>query len=305
MKKEEFEKQETGEFNQIKDESPDHNNFVQIPLVVVMLSRDPYDVSFWMTVKQIAWKEGSECYLSTAELAILGMMSISKASDCRNYLIETGLLNGKLEQIPGSKMKSVWHLSIPPIWGMNENFMRGIKGWKARIEYKRQQAEDLKEQRVSKRGKANFSSEFGSDTNIPDEFDSNIPGEFGQESNSSGEFDSVPEKFAFSSGNDNIYKDPILSKKIDDSQPFNASYVWSQIELQLQMTYNKKYYEDYIQRVKVKGWDGFILVLTSDVPLHIQWLDQMVEATSSRLLKAIINNSQASVRFELGFGKMV
>jgi hypothetical protein len=305
MKK--VEKENIDETNHIIDESPDHNNFVQVPLVVILLSRDPYDVVFWMTIKQIAWKEGSECYLSTADLAILSMMSISKASDCRNYLIEVGLLNGRLEQIPGSKMKSIWHISIPPLWGLNENMMRGIKGWKSRIEYKREQADALKEQRNDKKSKVNSPDENGSDSNSLEKFDSNIPGAFASDSNSPEKFGIVPEKFGSIPGNDNIdISLTRLNKQIEEKQlkPFDPNSVWKSIQAQIEMSINKVNYRNYVKDLQVKGWDGYTLVVTTSIPINVEWLNQKVEKMASRLLQSEIQNSQAGVRFELGFPTM-
>jgi hypothetical protein len=84
----------------ITDNSADKKYFVITPQLVWALSRDPYDYTLWNTVKMIAGDEG-ECYLHTADLAALSMMSVGKASNCRQYLLDAGLLNGTIRQDPG------------------------------------------------------------------------------------------------------------------------------------------------------------------------------------------------------------
>lgn len=106
-----------GEGNKFQDGSADRKYWVQIPQLVWALSRSSYDLALWFVVKMIAG-EGGECYLSTGDLALLSQMSAGKLSECRQHLLDVGLLEGELRRDPGYP-QPVWHLRIPDLWPAN------------------------------------------------------------------------------------------------------------------------------------------------------------------------------------------
>ena len=85
--------------------------FTITPRLVWALSRDTYDLGLWFVIKDVAGETG-ECYLSRSELAEMSMMSEGKVTDCRDYLIDQGLLEGEVSKDPGYP-NSVWHLHVP------------------------------------------------------------------------------------------------------------------------------------------------------------------------------------------------
>jgi len=105
-----------------EDKSGDRKYYVAVPQLVWFLARGPYDLALWTTIKMIAGEEG-ECYLSTPDLATAAMMSAGKVSDCRQYLLETGLIQGELRKDPGYP-QPVWHLTIPNLWPHNAAWRR-------------------------------------------------------------------------------------------------------------------------------------------------------------------------------------
>jgi hypothetical protein len=128
--------------NKIKDNSGDKKYFIVTPRLVWLLARDPYDLSFWDTVKDIAGDEG-ECRITTKELAMLCMMSVGKVSECRRFWINNGLLNGHREKEPNER-NAIWHLIIPDFWEKNIEQSKIYKTIKSRIEFKKKQQIDNK-----------------------------------------------------------------------------------------------------------------------------------------------------------------
>ena len=123
--------------NKITDESEDRKYFTIAPRLVWALARTPYDFSLWCTVKDIAG-ESRECYLSTPDLAVLSMMSVGKAHECRDYLIEIGLLVGNVVKDPGYP-QPVWHLRVPNIWANNIRWCEDHPSIKDRVEFKKKE----------------------------------------------------------------------------------------------------------------------------------------------------------------------
>jgi hypothetical protein len=122
------------ETNRLQDNSGDRKYFTQIPQIVWSLARSPYDLTLWHTIKMIAGENG-ECYLSSANLATLAMMSIGKVADCRKYLLKVGLLEGELrKQFPYPQ--PVWHLRIPDLWQRNLDWRQGFDKLSDRVKLK-------------------------------------------------------------------------------------------------------------------------------------------------------------------------
>ena len=103
--------------NHVEDEGGDRKYFVQIPVFIWAMVRDPYDLVLWHTIKMIAWEKGV-CKLSTEDLAVLSMMSVGKVSECRQRLIDLGLINGSVKK-EADYPQPVWHLTIPDVWEEN------------------------------------------------------------------------------------------------------------------------------------------------------------------------------------------
>lgn len=103
--------------NQLTDKSGDKKYFVITPQLVLNRCRTPYDLALWTVVKMIAGDDG-ECFICTEDLATLSMMSMGKVSECRQYLIECGLLDGEIRKDP-SYPQPVWRLRIPDLWAEN------------------------------------------------------------------------------------------------------------------------------------------------------------------------------------------
>jgi len=127
--------------NKIVDKSNDEKYFTIAPRLVWALSRSPYDYTLWCVVKDIAGTEG-QCILSTPDLADLAMMSAGKVSDCRQFLLNAGLLDGELRQDPGYP-QPVWHLSVPDLWKRNVEWCEKYPGLKSRVSFKFAQKESL------------------------------------------------------------------------------------------------------------------------------------------------------------------
>ncbi len=133
----------------VKDESQDQKYFTITPRLVWALARNPYDYTLWATIKGIAGEAG-ECFLSTEDLATLSMMSAGQVSDSRKYWMEVKLLHGDFRRDPGYP-QPVWHLSIPNIWAANIEWATKYASLKERVQYKREQLEDIRAQRETAR----------------------------------------------------------------------------------------------------------------------------------------------------------
>lgn len=96
----------------------DQRYFTIVPHLVWVVSRNAYDLMFWHVVKMIAGNDG-ECTLGVNDLAQACSMSVGKVVDCRNYLIEQGLLAGEFAKEDGPNPQTVWHLRIPDLWPRN------------------------------------------------------------------------------------------------------------------------------------------------------------------------------------------
>lgn len=127
--------------NKITDASKDKKYFTIVPRLVWALSRSTYDLTLWSVIKDVAGEDG-ECILNTSQLAILAMMSEGKVSDCRAYLIKSGLLKGKVIKDPDQK-QPCWHLKVPDIWKKNIEWAQKYSKIKARLQYKLDQKKSL------------------------------------------------------------------------------------------------------------------------------------------------------------------
>ncbi len=127
----------------IHDNSNDHKYFILTPQIVLALSRTPQDFTLWNVIKMIAAEKG-ECFLPTDDLAVLSMMSTGKVSDCRQYLMAVGVLEGVFKKDPGFP-QPVWHITIPDIWDGNIKWRTGIDSLKDRVKQKQYITQQLKE----------------------------------------------------------------------------------------------------------------------------------------------------------------
>jgi hypothetical protein len=134
---------------QIADESQDQKYFTITPRLIWALSRNPFDYTLWATIKGIAGESG-ECFLGTADLAVLAMMSDGQVSESRKYLLDMKLLIGECRRDPGYPQK-VWHLRIPNIWAANVEWATRNMALKDRVEFKRKQQAEIQAMRKNKR----------------------------------------------------------------------------------------------------------------------------------------------------------
>jgi hypothetical protein len=129
--------------NKISDHSNQKKYWLQVPQLAWALSRTPQDYTLWSVVYMIAG-EGGQCILSTPDLAVLAMMSVGKAADCRAYLLAVGLLEGETKKDPGYPQE-VWHLRVPDFWEENIKWRKDWDGLKDRVELKRSFTKLLKD----------------------------------------------------------------------------------------------------------------------------------------------------------------
>ena len=101
--------------HQIEDHSSDKKYFTMIPRIVWLKCRSSFDIALWYAISQVAG-DGGECFLSTAKLSRLAMMSPRKVQECRQYLLSAGLLQGELKNSVGEQ---IWHIRIPNLWAEN------------------------------------------------------------------------------------------------------------------------------------------------------------------------------------------
>jgi len=133
----------------VKNNSGDHFYFTQTPRLVWALSRTPYDIALWQTIKDIAGENG-ECYISTPDLAILAMMSVGQCSDSRAYLLNEGLLEGEIRKDAGYPL-AVWHIRVPDLWLRSTEWSSKFKSIDSRVKFKIEQKEKLSKQREALR----------------------------------------------------------------------------------------------------------------------------------------------------------
>lgn len=111
----------------------DAKYFVMTPQIVIFRCRDPYDLALWSIIKMIAAENG-ECTLTTKKLASLSMMSEGRVHKSREYLLATGLINGrKTRNLDGSE---TWHLRISKLWGENIEWREQHHTLQSRSDYR-------------------------------------------------------------------------------------------------------------------------------------------------------------------------
>ncbi len=133
------------ETTKVRDESADQKYFTITPRLVWALARNPFDYTLWSTIKSIAGENG-ECFLSTADLASLAMMSVGQVHDSRQYWTNCGMLKGEKRRDPGYQQE-VWHISIPNTWKTNIEWSEQMPSLKDRVVFKRKQREELSTER--------------------------------------------------------------------------------------------------------------------------------------------------------------
>jgi len=129
--------------HRISEEKSDKAYFTQTPRLIWALSRDPYDYILWNVVKDVAGEEG-ECYLSTRTLAKMGMMSVGKVVDCRDYLISAGLLMWEMKT-PRGCTQEVMHLKIVDIWQQSIEWSKEHKSISDRLQFKEELIAKIKD----------------------------------------------------------------------------------------------------------------------------------------------------------------
>jgi hypothetical protein len=280
----------------LKDESGDKTDYWQTPMVVYMLCPDTFTLTFWSVIRQICWvDEKSECYINTPDLAVLAMMSTGKAAQCRDFLIDAGLLIGRLEKANGSRTRAIWHLSIPWLWGMNKAMMPPYRDWKARLAYKREQMEEYRQKQRNSRdekGKDEFSCGESSDLSA---------GEKSTQESSGGENSQSLSENDLSRSGENLSINIYTNKK-KEVQIQNEIYdLWFAAIEELRSYLSPRDFSSYIVTANPIGWDEDTLVVCSMNAYNVDWLNQKAKPYLVRIIRPLTNNSKANIRFELGY----
>jgi hypothetical protein len=130
------EMQKTTSHYKIRNDNPDRKYFIITPRLVWVLSRNPYDYTFWCVVRDIAGEE-KECFLNTRQIADYAMMSMGQAANCRDYWMNTaGLIEGEIRKGEGFE-RGVYHLRIPDFWEKNIEWCINHPKIAHRIEHKK------------------------------------------------------------------------------------------------------------------------------------------------------------------------
>jgi hypothetical protein len=250
-----------------KDEGKDKSFFIITPRLVWALSRTPYDLAFWMTIKDIAGDEGT-CIVGSLDLATLAMMSMGKVNDCRDYLIRVGLLKGKLYRDPGYS-NEVWHLTIPNIWPASFKWSIEHLEIRSRIDFKLAQREAIRalkeENQLS-----------------PDEYQNQL---------SPGESAGSPGESAGSPGETKKIQKKILKEEREGSD------FWKKIQSQLQSEMSKATFETWVSPTFPIGWQGDSFRVGCHNQFTADWLTARIEVTASRMLQGFAERSAARVEF--------
>lgn len=127
--------------NVVSDQSGDRKYFTVTPRLVWVLVDDPYEFTLWCVIKDIAGDAG-ECYLSTEDLATLAMMSAGKVKECRQKLLDKGLLSGMIKRDPGFP-QPVWHMAVPNLWVRNVQWCERHPTIRERLLHKLEQRKSL------------------------------------------------------------------------------------------------------------------------------------------------------------------
>ena len=138
--------------NQLTDTGAEHKYFSQVPRIVWAKSRNVYDMVLWTVIRDIAGENG-ECYVPTADLAKLAMMSVGILVESRHYLLKEGLLTGELRRDPEYPLP-VWHITIPDLWPQTIAWATEHNTIASRIAAKELSAKADEERKAKKRRKA-------------------------------------------------------------------------------------------------------------------------------------------------------
>jgi hypothetical protein len=280
----------------LKDESGDKTDYWQTPMVVYMLCPDPFVLTFWSVIRQVCWvDEKSECYINTPDLATLAMMSTGKAAQCRDFLIDAGLLIGRLEKANGSRTRTIWHLSIPWLWGMNKAMMPPYRDWKARLAYKREQMEEYRqEQRNSRdeKGKDEFSGGESSDLSY---------GETNGVESSLSENDPVLSEKEVSRSEENLSINIYTNIKKEIQVKNDIYQTWFSAIEELRSYLSPRDFNTYIVTASPIAWEENTLVVTSINTYNVDWLNQRAKPYLAKIIKPLVNNQDANIRFELKY----
>ena len=101
----------------IHDESGDRRYFGMIPYIVRARCTDAYQVSLWITVKELCGEFNHPLDWGVRDLAEYAMMSVAKASECRASLAEMGLI--VLTPVKDELNRDGYKITIPDLWAEN------------------------------------------------------------------------------------------------------------------------------------------------------------------------------------------
>jgi hypothetical protein len=234
--------------HRIDDQSNDHKYFSVTPRLVWALCEDPYEFTLWSVIRDISGEKGG-CILGIEALAILGMMSVNKAKQCRKKLLKKGLLEGSLQPVPGSK-NVVWHLSVPDLWGKNTSWSERYNSLASRLDFKRGQFQE------SKGGH----QETGSS------------GDGGhQERESPGDERESP-------GDERESPGGLKEESLKDSLRRTGGEIWQKVVAALQATYfptprDKRNFERYILPLEWIDRENGVVRVRTGSPEHRDWLE--------------------------------
>jgi len=238
--------------NKITDASKDKKYFTIVPRLVWALSRSTYDLTLWSVIKDIAGEDG-ECILNTSQLAQLAMMSEGKVSDCRAYLIKSGLLNGRIIKDPDQK-QPCWHLKIPDIWKKNIEWAQKYSKIKDRLQYKQDQKKSLHPMKASP-GEDIHSPHEGSQKNKGKKPSPHETKKKGFKEPKEEGIKNLPFKI-----------NPDLNAKLDKVKlTFKDDYKM-----------NRANYDDMIAPLIVKSLNGKILTLVCQNKFHQSWVEERI-----------------------------
>jgi hypothetical protein len=268
--------------NILKDESSDKDYFTITPRLVWALARDPYDLALWIVVKDVAG-EKKQCTLSTPQLAALAMMSEGKASQCRKYLIDQGLLYGEVKRDPGYP-QPVWHLTVPNLWAKSLRWSESHLTIQARIDFKQDLMDSLQKESSSHEGSKEPSPHEGGTS--PHE-EGTSPGE---EGTSPHETKNIHKK--------NQKEEPEESgpnSKISGLQKTTFGYL-QQLKGQLAREMSKADYGTWVKDTVAVGWDGDVFQIGCGNAYGADWCESRLGSTCNRMLSGMVERS-VTVRF--------
>ena len=266
----------TAQTSYITDGSRDRSYFVMVPQLVHARCRDCYDFVLWSVVKMIAGEDGT-CTLSGGQLATMAMMSVGKVCDCRAYLLDVGLLTGRVCRDPGYS-QGVWHLAIPDLWPENIAWRQEHNKLLERIELKRAQRVKLRQERAGKPS--------------PDE--GLVEGSQGEGSNTSGEGSNTSDE---GKPSPDVYKEEPCIEPIDPKG--EQGIIWEQACGWLAGQLSSSQYETWIAPAILLAFErkgsGADLVLGVDNPFKLDWLEHRLDPVIRRGVAGVLEVAEGAI----------